>query len=140
MKTKQETTSKKLVAKSAGLRLADARHLPPESPPDANKERLLSAGVLVWQKDPHAAGDKLAYSVKEAAEAIGVSAWYIRDEMAQGKLAYSCPRGRQMIPRWELVRYLESAMSQAAQQENESGPAAQTAALLLAAKQRALMA
>ena len=106
MKTKQETTSKKLVAKSAGLRLADARHLPPESPPDANKERLSSAGVLVWQKDPRAAGDKLAYSVKEAAEAIGVSAWYIRDEMAQGKLAYSCPRGRQMIPRWELVRYL----------------------------------
>ena len=31
-------------------------------------------------------------------------------------------------------------MSQAAQQENESGPAAQTAALLLAAKQRAVMA
>ena len=140
MKTKKETTSKKLVAKSAGLRLADARRLQPKSPPDANKERLSPAGLLVWQKDPRAASDKLAYSVKEAAEAIGVSAWYIRDEMAQGKLAYSCPRGRQMIPRWELVRYLESAMSQAAQQENESGPAAQTAALLLAAKQRAVMA
>ena len=139
IKMKKETTSKKLVAKSAGLRLADARHLQPE-PPDANKERLLSAGVLVWQKDPHAAGDKLAYSVKEAAEAIGVSAWYIRDEMAQGKIAYSCPRGRQMIPRWELVRYLESAMSQAAQPEDESNAAAQAAALLLATKQRKVMA
>ena len=140
IKMKKETTSKKLVAKSAGLRLADARHLQPEPPSDANKERLLSAGVLVWQKDPHAAGDKLAYSVKEAAEAIGVSAWYIRDEMAQGKIAYSCPRGRQMIPRWELVRYLESAMSQTAQPENESNAAAQAAALLLATKQRKVMA
>ena len=139
IKMKKETTSKKLVAKSAGLRLADARHLQPEPPSDANKERLLSAGVLVWQKDPRAAGDKLAYSVKEAAEAIGVSAWYIRDEMAQGKLGYSCPRGRQMIPRWELVRYLESAMSQAAQPEDESGAAAQ-AALMLNAKQRKVMA
>ena len=140
MKTKQETTSKKLVAKSAGLRLADARHLPPESPPDANKERLSSAGVLVWQKDPRAAGDKLAYSVKEAAEAIGVSAWYIRDEMAQGKLGYSCPRGRQMIPRWELVRYLESAMSSEAPAEEQPAAVAQAPALLLAAKQRTVMA
>ena len=102
--------------------------------------RRLRSESTAWQKDPRTAGDKLAYSVKEAAEAIGVSVWYIRDEMTQGHLAYSCPRGRQMIPRWELVRYLESAMSQAAQQENESGPAAQTAALLLAAKQRAVMA
>ena len=137
---KKETTSKKLVAKSAGLRLADARHLQPEPPSDANKELLLSAGVLVWQKDPHAAGDKLAYSVKEAAEAIGVSAWYIRDEMAQGKLAYSCPRGRQLIPRWELVRYLESAMSSEAPAEEQPAAVAQAPALLLAAKQRTVMA
>lgn len=140
MKTKKETTSKKQVAKSAGLRLADARHFQPEPPPDANKERLLSAGVLVWQKDPHAAADKLAYSVKEAAEAIGVSAWYIRDEMAQGKIAYSCPRGRQMIPRWELVRYLESAMSSEAPAEEQPAAVAQAPALLLAAKQRTVMA
>ena len=140
IKMKKETTSKKLVAKSAGLRLADARHLQPEPPSDANKERLLSAGVLVWQKDPHAAGDKLAYSVKEAAEAIGVSAWYIRDEMAQGKIAYSCPRGRQMIPRWELVRYLESAMSSEAPAEEQPAAVAQAPALLLAAKQRTVMA
>jgi hypothetical protein len=60
--------------------------------------------------------------------------------MAQGKIAYSCPRGRQMIPRWELVRYLESAMSQAAQPEDESNAAAQAAALLLATKQRKVMA
>ncbi len=99
----------------------------------SKKQVAKSAGLR------RAAGDKLAYSVKEAAEALGVSAWYIRDEMAQGHLAYSCPRGRQMIPRWELVRYLESAMSQAAQPEDESGAAAQ-AALMLNAKQRKVMA
>ena len=76
----------------------------------------------------------------EAAEAIGVSAWYIRDEMAQGKLAYSCPRGRQMIPRWELVRYLESAMSSEAPAEEQPAAVAQAPALLLAAKQRTVMA
>jgi excisionase family DNA binding protein len=138
MKTKKETTSKKLVAKSAELRLADARNLPPELPLDVNKDRLLPAGTLVWQKDPRAAGNKLAYSVKEAAEALGVSAWYIRDEMAQGHLAFSCPRGRQMIPRWELVRYLESAMSQTTQLAQ--GSVAQAATLLLNTKSRGVMA
>lgn len=89
-----------------------------------------------------ASGDKLAYSVKEAAEAIGVSAWYIRDEMAQGHLAYSCPRGRQLIPRWELVRYLESTMNPVAQAD-ESGTAPQASpqasALQIAAKPRDIM-
>ena len=102
--------------------------------------RRLRSESTAWQKDPRTAGDKLAYSVKEAAEAIGVSVWYIRDEMTQGHLAYSCPRGRQLIPRWELVRYLESAMSQAAQPDDESNAAAQAAALLLATKQRKVMA
>lgn len=45
-----------------------------------------------------------------------------------------------MIPRWELVRYLESAMSQAARPEDESNASAQAAALLLATKQRKVMA
>ena len=100
----------------------------------SKKQVAKSAGLR------RAAGDKLAYSVKEAAEAIGVSAWYIRDEMAQGKLAYSCPRGRQMIPRWELVRYLESAMSSEAPAEEQPAAVAQAPALLLAAKQRTVMA
>ena len=58
------------------------------------------------------ARDKLAYNVKEAAAALGVSPWYIRDEMAHGNLAYCCPRGRKMIPRWELVRYLKSSIEE----------------------------
>ena len=102
--------------------------------------RLLRLESTAWQKDPRTAGDKLAYSVKEAAEAIGVSVWYIRDEMTQGHLAYSCPRGRQLIPRWELVRYLESAMSSEAPAEEQPAAVAQAPALLLAAKQRTVMA
>ena len=100
----------------------------------SEKQVAKSAGLR------RAAGDKLAYSVKEAAEAIGVSAWYIRDEMNRGHLAYSCPRGRQLIPRWELVRYLESAIIQAAQPEEQPSAAAQATTMLRAANQRTVMA
>ena len=103
--------------------------------PAANQTQVAKSTEL-----RRAAGDKLAYSVKEAADAIGVSVWYIRDEMAQGHLAYSCPRGRLLIPRWELVRYLESAMSPAAPAEDNSGAAERTAALQIAAKRRQVMA
>ena len=37
--------------------------------------RRLRSESTAWQKDPRTAGDKLAYSVKEATEAIGVSVW-----------------------------------------------------------------
>ena len=140
MRTKKTTSISKKGTGSAGLRLAETKRSIAKPIPETNKEHLAAEGLTVWQKESHFAGDKLAYSVKEAAEALGVSNWYIRDEMAQGKLGYSCPRGRQMIPRWELVRYLESAMSQAAQPEDESNAAAQAAALLLATKQRKVMA
>lgn len=103
--------------------------------PAANQTQVVKSTGL-----RRAAGDKLAYSVKEAADALGVSVWYIRDEMAQGHLAYSCPRGRQLIPRWELVRYLESAMSPAAPAEDKAGAADPAAALLIAAKRRQVMA
>ena len=101
--------------------------------PAANQTQVVKSTGL-----RRAAGDKLAYSVKEAADALGVSVWYIRDEMAQGHLAFSCPRGRQLIPCWELVRYLESAMSQTTQLAQ--GSAAQAAALLLDTKSRRVMA
>jgi hypothetical protein len=111
-----------------------------EKSTETKTARRLPGGKAVWQKDPRAAGDKLAYSVKEAADALGVSAWYIRDEMNRGHLACSCPRGRQLIPRWELVRYLEASMSPAAQAEEQPSAAAQAKNLLLAAKQRTVMA
>lgn len=103
--------------------------------PAANQNQVAKLAGL--RRD---AGDKLAYSVKEAAAAIGVSAWYIRDEMAQGHLAYSCPRGRQLIPRWELIRYLESAMSPTTQPDEKANAVDRTAALLIAAKHRQVMA
>ena len=62
-----------------------------------------------------APGDKLAYSVREAAEAIGVSQWYVRDEMSVGRLGFSSARGRKIIPHWELVRYLEEYMQGASE-------------------------
>lgn len=51
-------------------------------------------------------GAKLAYSIKEAAEYLGVSTWYIRSEIKRGALLYSRPRGRIMIPYWNLLDYL----------------------------------
>lgn len=62
-----------------------------------------------------APGNKLAYNVQEAAEAIGVSPWYVRDEMSVGRLGFSSARGRKIIPRWELVRYLEEYMQGASE-------------------------
>ncbi len=53
---------------------------------------------------------KLAYSVKEAAAAIGVSEWYIREEIKLGKLGFCGTRGRIIIPVWELIRYLGENM------------------------------
>ena len=111
MRAKKTTSISKKGTGSAGLRLAETKRSIAKPMPETNKEHLAAEGLTVWQKETHFAGDKLAYSVKEAAEALGVSNWYIRDEMAQGKLAFACPRGRQMIPRWELIRYLESSLN-----------------------------
>ncbi len=70
-----------------------------------------------------APGNKLAYNVREAAEALGVSPWYVRDEMSLGRLGFSSARGRKIIPRWELVRYLEEYMQGSAE---ASGDEAET--------------
>lgn len=112
MRTKSVDSQKSKVSK-AELRLAKDKPSSLLPPNETNKDRIVNHGPTLWQKERHTAGDKLAYSVKEAAEALGVSPWYIRDEMAHGHLAFSCPRGRQMIPRWELVRYLETNMDPA---------------------------
>lgn len=53
-------------------------------------------------------GFKIAYSVREAAVAIGASEWYVRNEISLGMLAVSKPRGKLLIPRSELERYIEA--------------------------------
>lgn len=55
-------------------------------------------------------GDKLAYNVREAAAALGVSEWYIRDEIGKKMLAITQARGRILIPRRELERYIDENM------------------------------
>lgn len=57
-----------------------------------------------------AAGDKIAYNVLEAAAAMGLSEWFIRDEIKKQRLAMCKIRGRILIPRYELERYLEEYM------------------------------
>jgi len=139
---KKTTSISKKGTGSAGLRLAETKRSIAKPMPETNKEHLAAEGLTVWQKETHFAGDKLAYSVKEAAEALGVSNWYIRDEMAQGKLAFSCPRGRQMIPRWELIRYLEASINTTGHPstEHEGFAAARVAELQRVGKRKQVMA
>ena len=120
----KNATQGKMRENKSGLRLARPESRPAKIPAvqktalaktetATNKKRIDESEEFLWQaarKDP---GTKLAYSVREAADAIGVSAWYIRDEMSRGVLHYSAARGRQLIPRWELMRYLETNMDTA---------------------------
>ncbi len=46
--------------------------------------------------------ERLAYTVKEAASALGVSEWMVREEIRQQRI-YSVKMGaRLLIPRWAL--------------------------------------
>ncbi len=46
--------------------------------------------------------DRLAYSVKEAAEALGVSEWKVREEIYRKRI-FAVNLGRRLIiPRWAL--------------------------------------
>ena len=78
------------------------------------------------RKKTAAPGSKLAYSVSEAAAALGVSEWYIRDEIGREQIAVSRARGRVIIPRWELIRYLKENMqggpARTAEDEEDAAP------------------
>ena len=52
--------------------------------------------------------NKLAYNIKEAAAALGVSTWLVRAEIKRGGLHKTLVGGRILISCWELVRYLIS--------------------------------
>jgi len=49
---------------------------------------------------------RLGFSAAEAAAAIGVSTWFIYEEIKQGLLGCSILHGRKIIPRWTLEEYL----------------------------------
>lgn len=53
--------------------------------------------------------DKLAYSVKEAAEALSVSPWLVKEEIAQGRIRAVKLGARVVIPRWALEERLAQA-------------------------------
>ena len=56
--------------------------------------------------------DRLAYSVKEAALALGVSEWKVREAIYQKQL-FAVNLGRRLvIPRWALDRLLREPDSQ----------------------------
>lgn len=50
---------------------------------------------------------KLGFSVAETAVAIGVSAWFIYEEIKQRNIGYTQLHGRKIIPRWALEEYLK---------------------------------
>ncbi|MHC1761774.1 MAG: hypothetical protein AB9917_20125 [Negativicutes bacterium] len=116
---KEKTSTGKSATKRKGmLRLVKPGEVPrPYQGGEKTRAAKSTAANSAWTEEAleksiqHAGciapGDKLAYNVREAAEAIGVSPWYVRDEMSLGRLGYSSARGRKIIPRWELVRYLE---------------------------------
>ena len=53
-------------------------------------------------------GGKLCYTVKEAARAIGVSAWLIYEEIKCGRLACVQLHGRKVVSRWALEGYVKA--------------------------------
>ena len=64
---------------------------------------------------------KLGYRIKEAAEAIGIKEWKLKQEMYQGRIRYIKIGSRVVIPRWALEERLREEL---AQPVNEGGPAA----------------
>jgi excisionase family DNA binding protein len=49
---------------------------------------------------------KLGFSVAEAAAAVGVSTWFIYEEIKTEAIGHCKLHGRKVIPRWALDEYL----------------------------------
>ena len=49
---------------------------------------------------------RLAYSIREAAEALGVSQWPIREECNRSEIDYVKFGSRKLIPLWSLEKRL----------------------------------
>ena len=55
--------------------------------------------------------DKLGYRIPEAAKAIGISEWKVKQEMYQGRIRYIKIGTRVVIPRWALEERLRPEMA-----------------------------
>ena len=56
--------------------------------------------------------DKLGYSVKEAAKAIGIGVSKLKEEMYQGRIRYIKIGTRVVIPRWSLEERLRPQLAE----------------------------
>lgn len=130
MKAKTRTQTSKQVG-AAKLRLvtageASARPAAPPLTAEVKREVKRAAEAEAAAKKlrkPECvldSGNKLAYNVREAAAALGVSEWYIRDEIGKKMLATTQARGRILIPRRELDRYIEENMTDASVDEQDA--------------------
>ena len=52
--------------------------------------------------------DKLAFSIREAAEATTISEWKLREMCYRGDIASKKVGARLIIPRWSLERWLDT--------------------------------
>ncbi len=50
--------------------------------------------------------DKLGFTVREAADSLGISVWKLKEEMYQGRIRYIKIGRRVVIPRWALEERL----------------------------------
>jgi predicted amidophosphoribosyltransferase len=58
------------------------------------------------EKKPVDLNAKLGFSAAEAAAAVGVSVWFMYEEIKQGSISYCQLHGRKVISRWALEDYL----------------------------------
>ncbi len=59
-------------------------------------------------KDKNIVNEKIAYSLEEASEMLGVSKGHLRNESTRGKLKFLRSGRRVLITSVEILRYLES--------------------------------
>ncbi len=55
---------------------------------------------------------KLGYTVKEAADSLGISTWKLKEEMYQGRIRYIKIGTRVVIPRWALEERLRPQLAE----------------------------
>ena len=64
---------------------------------------------------------RYALAVGEAAEALGVSGWLIREECRRGRLFSIKVRGGNVIPVWALEEYIGTPLAQRTEMPQDSG-------------------